>query len=161
MVQYLDESLIEEYLARSRQDPRGRVMLNFHRSFEDAVQRMVNFIQPGSYVMPHRHLDPEKFETFIVLKGEVALFIFDDSGAVSSVTLLGEDGHSVLGDVLPPAWHCYQATKPDTIVFETKQGPYNSDTDKNFAPWAPAEGSPGVSEYLIKLFSFLKTANEG
>ena len=155
MVQYLDQSLIEEYLEKSRQHPRGRVMYNFHKSFEDEVQRMVNFIQPGSYVMPHRHEDPRKFETFIVLKGEVGLFIFDDEGNVTSCTRLGKDGRSVLGDVLPPAWHCYQATEPDTIVFETKQGPYNANTDKNFAPWAPHEGEKEVPAYLEKLLNYL------
>lgn len=35
-----------------------------------------------------------------------------------------------------------------SVAYEIKDGPYNVDTDKNFAPWAPEESSPEAEEYL-------------
>ena len=41
--------------------------------------------------------------------------------------------------------------EPDTIIFEVKQGPYNPDTDKEFATWSPSEDSPDVANFLDSL----------
>jgi len=38
---------------------------------------MLNSIQPGSYLRPHRHLDPPKDEAFVLLKGSAGFVIFD------------------------------------------------------------------------------------
>ena len=40
----------------------------------------VNAWTRGSYAAPHRHLQVPKPESFIVLRGELALFLFDDLG---------------------------------------------------------------------------------
>jgi cupin fold WbuC family metalloprotein len=33
-----------------------------------------------TYIPPHRHLDPNKDETFVVLRGLLGLVLFDDAG---------------------------------------------------------------------------------
>jgi len=42
-------------------------------------------------------------------------------------------------------------TQPDTLVFEVKQGPYNAETDKDFAPWSPLEDSEEAPLFLENL----------
>lgn len=37
------------------------------------------------------------------------------------------------------------------ICFEVKPGPYKQSTDKEFAPWAPAEGSADCGAYMDRL----------
>ena len=37
------------------------------------------------------------------------------------------------------------------MAYEIKDGPYNPIDDKNFAPWAPKEGSEDVPEYIERL----------
>ena len=39
-------------------------------------------MQPGTYVRPHRHSTPPRWELFVVLRGALALLVFDDSGRV-------------------------------------------------------------------------------
>ncbi len=53
---------------------------NFHRNEADVSNRLLNAIEPGSYVVLHRHLDATKDETFVVLRGRFGLVLFDESG---------------------------------------------------------------------------------
>ena len=41
--------------------------------------------------------------------------------------------------------------EPDTVIFEVKKGPYNPETDKEFASWSPEEDSPEVTDFLARL----------
>ena len=45
----LTPALRAEGLARSRLSPRRRMLLPIHREGGDLVQRMINFMQPGTY----------------------------------------------------------------------------------------------------------------
>ena len=54
-------------------------------------------------------------------------------------------------DIEPNIWHSFLVLEPDTIVLETKRGPYDSQLDKSFAEWAPEEDSAGVQEYMDRL----------
>ena len=47
--------------------------------------------------------------------------------------------------------------EPDTVVFEVKPGPYQPTSDKDFAPWAPAEGGPDAPAYLADLEARFRT----
>jgi hypothetical protein len=40
------------------------------------------------------------------------------------------------------------ALEAGTILYETSLGPYDPDTHKQLAPWAPAEGTARGPEYL-------------
>ena len=47
------------------------------------------------------------------------------------------------------------ALEPGTVFFEAKAGPYLPLAAEEKAPWAPAEGDPGVADYyagLVALF---------
>ncbi len=141
-VAVLDDGLIERAVAASRKSPRRRIILPLHSTSSDPLQRMLNAVQPGSYIRPHRHLHPPKAETLVVLLGAVRFVTFDERGAVTSGITLSA-GESPYGlDARPGVYHTFVALAPDTVVFETKPGPYDERLDKEFAPWAPAEGSP-------------------
>jgi cupin fold WbuC family metalloprotein len=60
--------------------PRLRAHHNLHDSPEAPAHRMLVAMEPGSYVRPHRHLDPNKAETIIVLRGRLGVLVFDDEG---------------------------------------------------------------------------------
>jgi cupin fold WbuC family metalloprotein len=51
----LTPAILEEGLAESRLSPRRRMLLPIHRAGEDLVQRMINFMQPGTYIQAHQH----------------------------------------------------------------------------------------------------------
>ena len=108
-------------------------------------------MQPDSYIPPHRHLDPNKDETFVVLRGLLGLILFDDAGNVVQAATVGAGGTALGVDIPHGAWHTALALAPDTVFFEAKAGPYLPFTEAERAPWAPAENSPEAAAYLAAL----------
>lgn len=126
--------------------------MQLHRSDTEGVQRMLNFMQRGSYAQPHCHPSPENIETVAVLKGAVGFVVFELTGAIRSVHRL-EAGNpaSCLVDIEPGVWHTLVPLADETVILEIKRGPYNAGTDKTFAAWAPEEGTAAVPDYLRHL----------
>jgi cupin fold WbuC family metalloprotein len=153
-VQLIDAQLLDATLVRAAASPRGRTNHNFHPSLDDRLHRFLNAWTRGSYAAPHRHLKVPKPESFIVLRGELALFIFDDAGRVTETHILGRDGVQGI-DLAPGVWHTVTALTETAVCFEVKLGPYDASTDKEFAPWAPREGDPAAASYLEALISAL------
>ncbi len=147
----LDAGLIQRAIAASRESPRRRVILPLHLSAADPYQRMLNAAQPGSYIRPHRHRDPPKGETVVVLRGSVKFVTFREDGAVARSVVLAANTGTIGLDVRPGVYHTFVALDPDTVVFEAKTGPYDERVDKDFAPWAPEEGSPQAKQFLEQL----------
>lgn len=148
-----DDDLILRKCREARENPRGREIHRFHADDGDPLQRMINAITPGSYVRPHRHVTPEKSESFVILRGALGLVLFDDAGNAreKDFILVEREKGIYLADILPGVWHTIFALAPDTAVFEVKPGPYLPESDKGFAPFAPAEGAPGARAYLMAL----------
>lgn len=145
----LSPDLLKEGLAASRSSPRHRMLLPIHRHQEDIVQRMVNFMQPGTYIQPHQHPRDFATETILVMQGEMGFVVFDESGSLLSAHRIKQ---GELIDIEARVWHGVVALDPDTIILEIKRGPYD-DTDKVFADWAPAEDTEEMPEYRAWLES--------
>lgn len=155
MVQTLNKILLDELIERAKQSPRLRVNHNFHASMEENPHRFLNVMVKGTYIAPHRHLDPPKAEAFLVLEGEVAFFLFDDLGQVVRTEMIGRDPMGI--DLPPGVWHTLAPVSEYAVCYEVKPGPYSTANDKDFAPWAPREGDPGVAEYLAGLLARIKS----
>jgi cupin fold WbuC family metalloprotein len=150
-VQLIDQALLTATIERARGSARQRTNHNFHSGPLDNPHRFLNAWIRGTYAAPHRHQAPPKAESFIVLHGQVAVFVFDDLGAVIARHVLGRD---LLGiDLAPGVWHTLAPLSEVAVCFEVKPGPYDLATDKEFAPWAPAEGSPEAPAYLGRLLA--------
>lgn len=148
---WISSSLLEGAITASRSSSRRRVIQPLHRDEQAALHRMLNAVQPDSYIPPHRHLEPAKAESWIVLRGALAFFTFDDAGVIEECREIRAGGELFGVDVEPGVFHTLVALEPDTVVFEVKNGPYSPHTDKSFPKWAPAEGSEGAHEYLNAL----------
>ena len=154
-IQLLDSALFESLIQRARQAPRLRVNHNFHAAMEDNPHRFLNVMIKGTYIAPHRHLDPPKAESFLVLLGKMAFFTFDDSGRVVTTHIIGQDLVGI--DIQPGVWHTMTPLTPEAVCYEVKPGPYSAANDKDFAPWAPREGDPAAAAYLENLTAGLKS----
>src|SRR5450432_849136 len=75
---------LERTVEASRLSARKRMIQPFHRTEHAGLHRMFNAVQPGSYIAPHRHLDPPKDESWIVLQGALVFFTFDESGNIET-----------------------------------------------------------------------------
>jgi len=132
-IQLLDTSLFRDLIDRARRSPRLRTNHNFHASPEDNPHRFLNVMEKGTYITPHRHVDPPKAESFLVLEGEIAFFTFDDSGNIITTHVLGRDPVGI--DIRPGMWHTMAVLSAHAICYEVKPGPYSATTDKDFAAW--------------------------
>ena len=147
----IDALLLEAVSHEARTSPRRRRNRNFHPDDHAACHRLLNAMEPDSYIPPHRHLDPAKGESIIVLRGRFGAVFFDDQGAVVSRAML-EPGGAVVGiDVPPGVFHTLLALIPGSVFFECKAGPYLPLTPAEQAPWAPAEGATEATAYLQRL----------
>ena len=146
--QLIDATLLARVAAEAAASPRRRKNYNFHAADDFPVHRLLNAIEPNSYIMPHRHLDPLKDETIIVLRGRLGVVLFDDAGAVVQSALLTPGGAACGIDIPHGTFHTVFACDPGTVMFESKAGPFYPLTADEKAPWAPAEGAPDASEYL-------------
>lgn len=77
MIRLIDQSLLADLIGAARQAPRLRVHRNFHPNDASPAHRLLIAIEPGSYVPPHRHLNPDKDETLLVLRGSLGVVFFE------------------------------------------------------------------------------------
>ncbi|MEM6278252.1 MAG: WbuC family cupin fold metalloprotein [Verrucomicrobiota bacterium] len=145
----LTPEVMQAGLESSLESPRKRMLFPMHRKQEDLVQRMINFLQPGTYIQPHLHPRDYAIETILVMQGELGFVVFDEEGEVLSHHRL-EAGQLI--DIEERVWHGVLALAPDTVILEIKRGPYD-ETDKVFASWAPAETENSARNYLSSLES--------
>lgn len=151
MIRLIDQTLLDAVSAEAQASPRLRRNRNFHPTNEYPAHRLLNAVEPGSYVAPHRHLAADKDESMVVLRGRLGFVMFDDDGAVLRSLVLGP-GETALGvDVPAGTWHSVLALEPGTVFFEAKAGPYLALTEAERAPWAPAEGAAGAADYYAGL----------
>lgn len=147
----IDEALLERATEAARASPRRRRNLNLHAAETEPANRLLNAVEPGSYVQPHRHLDSAKDETFVVLRGAFGLVLFDDGGAVTRTAVLCAGGPVQGANVPHATWHSVLALEPGSVFLEAKGGPYRPLDPEERAAWAPAEGEPAAAAYLARL----------
>lgn len=150
-MQTIDAALFDEVAKKAAASPRRRMNHNFHSGPEDNPHRFLNVLLEGTYVRPHRHLEPPKSEAFLVLEGEAAVVCFDDEGRVTSSVRIGPAAGAIGIDLEPGIFHTVVALSPRAVCYEVKPGPWNPANDKDFASWAPREGTPEAAAYVAHL----------
>jgi cupin fold WbuC family metalloprotein len=147
----------DDLLSAASQSDRLRAHANVHGSYADQCQKLFNAICIDSYIRPHRHsLDPKE-ECLIAIKGLFGLIIFTDQGVIESITFFGSEKYSeklsiASGLELPArVWHTIISLEDDSVLFEVKGGPFNPSLAKEFAPWAPDEGTQHAGDFFEKI----------
>ena len=149
-IRILDSAFLDRLAAEAAAAPRRRKNFNLHAANEYPCQRFFNALCADSYVQPHRHADPTKDETLVLLRGRLGAVIFDEAGQVVSADVL-RPGQTA--DVPHVTFHTWFALEDGTICFEAKAGPYVPLAPQEKAPFAPPEGDPRAPEYLAWLKS--------
>ncbi len=137
--------------ADAEASPRLRKNLNLHAATTDPANRLLNAMVPDSYVRPHRHLNPNKDESLVVVRGAFGLLIFDDQGAVVYKAELRAGGELVGCNIPAAVFHGLVSLEKNSVLFEVKAGPYEPTAGEEWASWAPAEGDPAAPAYLASL----------
>lgn len=136
---------------QAKQAPRLRMNLNYHDDLNDNIQRLLNAIEPGTYIRPHKHENPDKIEMFLILRGKAAVIEFDDNGNITEQCILSNTKGNYGIEIAPRIFHTAIALEENTVVIEIKDGPYTALNDKAFASWSPAENTAEVQPYITQL----------
>lgn len=142
--------LLDAVTEQAKQSERLRMNYNLHETLDAPIHRMLNALEPGTYLPPHRHLAKE--ETYLLLRGSLTTYFFDDAGRVIEEVLLdplkGRYGLEIPAGV----WHTIVAHESGTVIFEIKQGPYQPLGVNELAPWAPL---PADKDNVAKFLQLL------
>ncbi len=144
-------SLFAQLIEQAAASPRRRSNYNLHEQAQDPVQRLFIAAKRDSYFRAHRH--PDKWEFSIVVRGAFDVLTFDEHGAVMQRLRVGPEAEVSAFELPPNTFHAWLPLADDSIFFEVKQGPYDAATAAQFAPWAPAEGTPEVVDFVRRLRS--------
>jgi cupin fold WbuC family metalloprotein len=145
----IDTALLDSVSAQAAASPRRRRNHNFHGADSDACHRLLNAIEPDSYVPPHCHAAAD--ETILALRGRLGMVFFDGAGNVAGKALIEPGGDAMAVDIPHGVFHSVVALTGGSVFFEAKAGPYRPLAPEERAPWAPAEGAPKAAGYLEML----------
>jgi len=153
MIQITTE-LIDTVIEQARKSPRLRMNYNFHPELSDPVQRLLNALEPWTYIRPHKHYTKE--ESFVLLRGTVLAVVFNDDGTIREHAILSTTS-GILGiEFEENCFHMLTSLETGSAVYEIKEGPFVPHTEGSSAPWAPKEGSPEARDFLAKVFEELQ-----
>ena len=149
-MKYITEELLDNVSGQAKNNERLRMNYNFHESMDAKVHRMLNALEPGTYLPPHRHSNPDKEEIYLVLRGSLLAIVYDEVGNIIEKRelnpLKGEYGIEIPAGT----WHSILVLEPNTVIYEIKEGPFAALSPENFASWAPAPTDKEGAEAFMK-----------
>jgi cupin fold WbuC family metalloprotein len=134
-----------------------------HKGPGELFHSMVVCEHCGFYFPPHRHVTPAKeleslnipakAEGLHIIRGDLAVFIFDDNGYVIERCVLAHHSDPFLTLIPAGAWHFTTPVSKLVVYHESKPGPFLGNADREFAPWAPARDAKEeeISNYVAAL----------
>ncbi|MDR1004208.1 MAG: WbuC family cupin fold metalloprotein [Prevotellaceae bacterium] len=154
----ITKELLDTVTKQAQAHPRLRMNYNLHDSLSAPIHRLLNVLEPDTYLPPHRH--PDKEETYMIVRGNLLTFFYDDNGNITLWTRLNPaDGYYGI-EVPPNTWHNIVSLESGTTIFEVKSGPYMPLAPEDIAPWAPkstdAEGIARFRQQLLASISMDK-----
>ena len=75
-VQIISKSLLDDVSRVAQTSPRQRKNYNFHQRDESVCHRLLNALEPDTYIPPHCHTDEAKGESIVIVRGKVGVLIF-------------------------------------------------------------------------------------
>lgn len=141
--------LIEKVTAEAKLSPRLRMNHNFHTELSDPVQRLLNALEPETYIRPHKHFTRE--ESFVILRGTALAVTFNNDGTIKNSSLLNREKGVFGVEFEENTFHMLISLESGTVVYEIKEGPFIPHSVEGQADWAPEEGNPASDDFLKKV----------
>ena len=132
VIAHVDRCALSRLSADAAAAPRRRAHLLLHERAEDP-QELVIAIEPGSYVRPHLHPVSAAWtgrESLTVLRGGIAVLLFDLDGVLAQRIELGPSEHCTIPG---GQGHGVAALEPGSILYEVKPGS-RPDPDRIWLP---------------------------
>ena len=118
----INRELLDKVSAEAKRSERLRMNYNFHDSLAAPSQRLLNALEPGTVMLVHRHRHTS--ETYILIRGAIKMMFYSDSGEVTESVILSDKNDNFGYNIPVGQWHSLEVLESDTVIFETKDGPY-------------------------------------
>ena len=122
-MEIIDDQLLDKVSAEAKSSARLRMNYNFHKRLDEKCHRFLNAVEPGTVVEIHRH--PTKDESFVLLRGRVAVLTYNDDGSVMERVVLCPAQGRYGVNIPKGVWYNLESLEPDSVFFECKEGPFS------------------------------------
>lgn len=87
----------------------------------------------------------------MALRGTLVVLTFSDAGDIEHAFALSQNSETIGVEVSTDVWHTAVSLAEGSVFMEVKPGPFQPLSDRDKAPWAPAEGSAEAVDYNARL----------
>ena len=120
----IDQTLLDALSSQAKASPRLRQAYDLRNTPEDNSQRMLNALEPGTVMPIHRHR--KSSETVVIVRGSLIERFYDEEGNVTEEVLMAAGGENPVVQVKKGRWHSLECLESGTVLFESKDGRYES-----------------------------------
>lgn len=120
----INTQLLDNVSSSAKKSERLRMNYNLHESLDSKVQRLLNAMEPGTIIPIQRHKNSA--ETLMLVRGKMKVVLYDDNKNVIEEAILSHELGNYGVHIPIGVWHRVEVLEPDTILFEVKEGPYES-----------------------------------
>ena len=120
----ITKELLDNLTAQAKHSERFRVAYDLRTSSDDNSQRILNAMEPGTVLPIHRHRGTS--ESCAVLRGAVRENFYDNDGNLIESFDLKAGTPLTFCQMPKGAWHKTESLESGTIIFEAKNGVYES-----------------------------------
>lgn len=138
MMKLITEELLDTVTSQAKENSRLRMNYNFHASMDAPIHRLLNALEPGTYLPPHRQ--------------SLLAFFYDDAGNVTDKVCLNPSEGKYGLEIPSNTWHSIIALESGTVIFEIKKGPYQPLPSEDLASWAPQTSDvEGIKAFMKRM----------
>ena len=126
----IDQKLLDELSAQAKANPRLRQNYDLRTSPADNSLRMLNALEPETVIPIHRHM--KSSETICMIRGKMVMKLYDEKGTITDEFVMEPCGEHPMVQVEVGQWHSLEVMEEETMVFEAKDGMYETLTGEDY-----------------------------
>lgn len=125
----INEDLLQKVSLQAKESDRLRMNFNLHDSLDSKAQRLLNALEPGTILPPHRHRHTA--ETYVVLRGRIKVIFYDNNKELEEENIISPNENNYGIHIPQGQWHTLEVLQEGTVIFEVKDGPYSPIEEKD------------------------------
>lgn len=128
------------------------VRVSLHARPESRLHNMIICTHLDNYFRPKRH--PHKAKVFQVIAGSFGVFTFDINGHITNACHMSPDTNLICR-IGADVYHADVPISDLVVHHEITTGPFNPETDREFAPFAPVPGTAAFLKFRDHLWEHI------
>lgn len=147
----IDKDIIDELKQVAFMDG-GNARISLHATPEADLHNMIIFQHHKAYTRPHKHVS--KSETYHIVEGEVALFVFDDEGTVIERFDMSLQ-KKIICRIEKNYYHTLIPLSNFVIFLESRPGPFLRESDSFFPQWSiEVDDKNKIADFINTILKF-------